>query len=67
MLPPIGFISLDAYGPADASGFATTWLVTTTATPNYDIQSDVITDLTIIGHTSSASRWSVLRNLARCV
>jgi hypothetical protein len=35
MFPPIGFASLLAYGPADASGFATTWFVTTTATPNW--------------------------------
>lgn len=39
MLPPIGFFSLPAYGPAEASGFDITWLVTTTAIPYWKIVS----------------------------
>ena len=35
MFPPIGFFSLDAYGPAPASGLDITWLVKTTAIPNW--------------------------------
>jgi hypothetical protein len=34
MFPPIGFFSLDAYGPAAASGLDITWLEKTTAMPN---------------------------------
>ena len=36
IFPPIGFFSFPAYGPADASGLDITWLVTTTAIPNYN-------------------------------
>jgi hypothetical protein len=35
MFPPIGFFSLDAYGPAPASGLDITWLLKTTAMPNW--------------------------------
>lgn len=35
IFPPMGFFSFPAYGPAAASGFDMTWLVTTTAIPNY--------------------------------
>lgn len=36
ILPPIGFFSLPAYGPAAASGLDMTWLEKTTAMPNWD-------------------------------
>jgi hypothetical protein len=35
IFPPIGFFSLDAYGPAPASGLDITWLLKTTAMPNW--------------------------------
>lgn len=51
----MGFFSLPAYGPADASGLDMTWFVTTTAMPNYKIVSFSIEHLYYI-YTSSASR-----------
>lgn len=34
ILPPTGFFSFAAYGPADASGLDMTWFDMTTAMPN---------------------------------
>lgn len=36
MFPPMGFFSFAVYGLEAASGLETTWLVITTATPNYE-------------------------------
>ena len=54
MLPPIGFLSFPAYGPAAASGLDMTWFVITTAIPNY--HERCVSGVVCPGRTCNAPR-----------